>query len=115
MSRTKGTPKTGGRKAGTPNKASKEVKEWINELLTNGRDKFEQALLQVSPDEYLRHYMGLLSYVTPKMQAVSVDAVLDAEYKNLERLIDSAPDEIVDEIAKRVIKLQKEYGKQAIS
>ena len=101
-----GRGRLGGRKAGTPNKATKEVKEWINELLTDGRARFEQALLQVTPEDYIKTYMGLLSYVTPKMQAISVEASLEAEYKNLERLLDEAPNEFVDEIANRVVKLQ---------
>jgi len=107
MGRAKGTPKTGGRKAGTPNKTTKEVKEWVSGLLTDGRARFEQALLQLSPEEYIKTYMGLMPYITPKMQAISLDASLEAEYKNLERLLDNAPNEFVDEIAKRVRELQR--------
>lgn len=103
-----GRGRMGGRKVGTPNKTTKEVKEWVSGLLTDGRPRFEQALLQeVSPEEYIKAYMGLLPYVTPKMQAISLDATLEAEYKNLERLLDNAPNEFVDEIARRVMELQK--------
>ena len=102
-----GRGRLGGRKAGTPNKATKEVKEWVSGLLTDGRARFEQALLQLSPEEYIKTYMGLMPYVTPKMQAISLDASLEAEYKNLERLLDNAPNEFVDEIARRVMELQK--------
>ena len=47
MARPKGTPKTGGRAKGTPNKTTKEVKEWLNVLLDGGRGRFEQALLDL--------------------------------------------------------------------
>jgi hypothetical protein len=102
-----GRGRLGGRKAGTPNKTTKEVKEWVSGLLEDGRARFESALLQVSPEDYIKTYMGLLPYVTPKMQAISLDATLEAEYKSLERLLDNAPNEFVDEIARRVRELQK--------
>lgn len=102
-----GRGRLGGRKAGTPNKTTKEVKDWVSGLLTDGRARFEQSLLQVSPEDYIKTYMGLLPYVTPKMQAISLDATLEAEYKNLERLLDDAPNDVVDEIARRVVELQK--------
>lgn len=41
------------------------------------------------------------------MQAVSLDATLEAEYKDMEKLLDVAPDEAIDKIAKKVIELQK--------
>ena len=112
-----GRGRLGGRKAGTPNKTTKEVKEWVSGLLTDGRARFEQSLLQVRPEDYIKTYMGLMSYVTPKMQAISLDATLEAEYKNLERLLDDASNDAVDEIARRVVELQKRAsnGKQAIS
>ena len=36
--RPKGTPKTGGRTAGTPNKATREFRETINKLLEGNAD-----------------------------------------------------------------------------
>ena len=53
MSRTKGTPKTGGRAKGTPNKATKEVREWIYELLAGQRSHFEKCLKQLAPEEFV--------------------------------------------------------------
>ena len=108
--RNDGRGRMGGRQQGTPNKATKEAKEWINEILTNGRERFEQSLVQITPEEYIKTYMGLLNYVTPKMQAVTLEATLEAEYKQIERLLDNAPSEAVDEIAKRVLALQKRAG-----
>ena len=44
MGRAKGTPKTGGRKKGTPNKATATLKEWLISLLDNNRKQVEQDL-----------------------------------------------------------------------
>lgn len=105
--RNDGRGRLGGRKAGTPNKTTKEVKEWISALLGDNRARFEQSLTNVAPEDFIKTYMGLLNYVTPKMQAVSLDATLEAEYKDMEKLLDVAPDEAIDKIAKKVIELQK--------
>lgn len=105
-----GRGRLGGRKAGTPNKTTKEVKDWVSGLLTDGRARFEQSLLQISPEDYIKTYMGLLPYVTPKMQAVTLEATLEAEYKQIEHLLDNAPSDAIDEIAKRVLALQKRAG-----
>ncbi len=108
--RNDGRGRLGGRKAGTPNKTTKEAKAWISDILTNGRERFEQSLQQVTPEEYIKTYMGLLPYVTPKMQAVTLEATLEAEYKQIEHLLDNAPSDAIDEIAKRVLALQKRAG-----
>ena len=44
MGRAKGTPKTGGRKAGTPNKTTTDIKTWVANILDGGRDEFASRL-----------------------------------------------------------------------
>ena len=44
MGRAKGTPKTGGRKAGTPNKTTTDIKTWVANILDGGRADFEKRL-----------------------------------------------------------------------
>ena len=41
VGRRKGTGKTGGRKAGTPNKVSGTVKEWIASIIDGNRNQFD--------------------------------------------------------------------------
>ena len=66
MSRAKGSPKTGGRKAGTPNKASNDIKKWVANILDSGRDEFVRRLASLDDRDYIRTYTGLLGYVMPK-------------------------------------------------
>ena len=105
MGRAKGTPKTGGRVKGTPNKATKEVREWIYELLSSERTHFEKCLKKLEPEDFVKAYMSLMVYVAPKMQAVSVKATLEEEYRRLMELIDTAPEEFVDRIAAKIKEL----------
>ena len=41
MSRTKGTPKTGGRKAGTPNRVTGTLKEFVSNLIDQNMEQIE--------------------------------------------------------------------------
>ena len=104
--RRKGTEKTGGRKKGTPNRISGTVKEWIASIIDTNRNKFEEDLELLEPGDRVRVISNLLQYVTPKMQSVSPGEMLDAEYRKLEELLESAPDEVVDKIVERINKLK---------
>lgn len=71
MSRIKGSEKTGGRKAGTPNRISGTVKEWLSGLIDRNREQIEADLKKLSPKERLQMLEKLMQYVVPKQQAVS--------------------------------------------
>ena len=104
-----GNPK--GRPKGSPNKTSGTVKEWIASIIDTNRNQFENDLELLEPGERIRVISNLLQYVTPKMQSMSPGEMLDAEYKKLEELLESAPDEVVDKITERINKLRNESGR----
>lgn len=104
-----GNPK--GRPRGTPNKISGTVKEWIAAIIDGNRKQFEEDLAALEPGERVRVISNLLQYVTPKMQSISPDELLEAEYKKLEELLESAPDEAVNKIVERINRLKNEAGR----
>ena len=65
--RIKGTPKTGGRQAGTPNKITSTVRNWIVELINNNREQVERDFQQLKPIDRLNMLEKLLPYVLPKV------------------------------------------------
>lgn len=101
----------GGRKAGTPNKVTGTVKEWIASIIDGNRKQFEDDLEKLEPGERVRIISNLLQYVTPKMQSISPAEMLEAEYRKLEELLESAPDEAIDEIVERVKRLKDGSGR----
>ena len=106
-----GKGRMGGRKVGTPNKVSGTVKEWIASIIDGNREQFEKDLEKLEPGERVRIISNLLQYVTPKMQSISPAEMLEAEYRKLEELLESAPDEAIDEIVERVKRLKDESGR----
>lgn len=110
MGRKKGDGKgrLGGRTKGTPNRISGTVKEWIRKVIDGNRQQFEDDLCKLEPGERVRVISNLLQYVTPKMQSMSPEELLEAEYNKLEELLESAPDEFIEKITERLNRLEDE-------
>ena len=106
-----GKGRMGGRKAGTPNKVTGTVKEWIASIIDGNRKQFEDDLEKLEPGERVRIISNLLQYVTPKMQSSSPAEMLEAEYKKLEELLENAPDEAINKIVERIEGLKYESGR----
>lgn len=75
MARPKGTPKTGGRVKGTPNKVTYSLKEWINSLIRRNQKQIELDLEEIEPKERLQILLKLLEYIIPKAKAETEEQV----------------------------------------
>jgi hypothetical protein len=107
MSRKKGSEKTGGRVAGTPNRVTSDLKTWVASILDNGRDKFVESLDKLEPSEYTRVFTGLLNYTLPKQAPTTPDDILKKEKEMMQELLLGLPEEAIDRVAKRLQELQK--------
>ncbi|MBL7811406.1 MAG: hypothetical protein JNL57_04200 [Bacteroidetes bacterium] len=58
--------KTGGRKAGTPNKTTAEVREMLSAVVCAELDSLQDTLSTMSPAERLNIVIRLIPYVLPK-------------------------------------------------
>lgn len=105
--RPKGQPKTGGRKKGTPNKVTADMREWLSGLLNDNRAQITRDFSSLEPTDRLFVFSRLLGYVIPKQQAVTVDARVEAEYRQLQKLLADSPDEAAGLIAKKILMLQE--------
>ena len=106
-----GRGRLGGRKKGTPNKITGDLKEWVSDLLNDNRRQFESDLRELLPVERVKILSGLFNYVMPKQQSLSIEEQIDNETEVLTRLLSEAPEEAIDKIAERVVALQ-ELNKQ---
>lgn len=102
-----GRGRMGGRAKGTPNKAT-PIKKWVEELINSNRELFEDDLPNIKPYERLKVLEQLLNYVLPKQQAISQQEAKDEEYRHLEQLIKTLPDEAINQLAEKVISMQKQ-------
>lgn len=87
MGRTKGTPKTGGRQVGTPNKVSGTLKEFVANLLDDNRDQIVKDIKALKPRARLAILEKMMPYVIPKQQ--SVEANMWCESGSYQDMIDN--------------------------
>lgn len=102
-----GRGRLGGRKKGTPNKSTSDLKNWLSGVLNENRNQFEKDLRDLLPEERIKVLSGLFNYVIPKQQSLSIEEQIQNETESLSRWFEQAPQEAIDGIAKRVIELQK--------
>ena len=94
MARQKGDGRgrLGGRKAGTPNKVTKELKEFISSFLEGHREDFEESFnLIEDPEKRCAIYLGLIPYAAPKLSSV------EYKDKSQKQTLDDELDEISGE------------------
>ncbi len=98
MSRPKGSPKYGGRKKGTPNKATKASREIVASVVEkylNGQ--LIDDLESLEPLERVKAVTSMLPYVMPRMQSTALDVTAsDGKTSVEERLLALSRDENLD-------------------
>lgn len=115
MPRKKGTPKTGGRQKGTPNKTTAAVKQHITAVLsdymqptptTDGSPTLLSDLEAMLPADRVRAMTQLAGYVIPKQQALSIDEQTQVEADALTQWLETAPDDAINAIAAKILEMQ---------
>ena len=75
MARPKGTPKTGGRKAGTPNRATMSIRDKLAEIGCDPALALAEMAMNPETDRALRAKIlaDLLPYIAPRLGRITVD------------------------------------------
>lgn len=79
MSRQKGTPKTGGRAKGTPNKITGTLKDFVSGLIDDNREQMQKDLKALNPKDRLLVLEKFLQYTLPKQQAITADVSVEEQ------------------------------------
>ena len=64
--------KTGGRKAGTPNKTTANLRGWVKDFLTNNVEQIERDFKKLNPRDRVFLFEKLLKYTVPQLAATNV-------------------------------------------
>lgn len=73
MQFSKGHKKLGGRKSGTPNKISADLRARIKLFLDNNFENLESDMSNLEPAERVRFYIKLMEFVIPKRQNMELN------------------------------------------
>ena len=96
-----------GRPKGIPNRATQDLRDWIDVLLNDSRDLMISDLGKLEPKDRLMILEKLMQYTIPKQQSISVEAQIQAEFAAIEKLLNSAPDKAIEAITERLMKLNQ--------
>lgn len=72
-----GKGRLGGRRAGTPNKATATTREWIQALLDENQDSIREDLKKMSAKDRVNALLSLIPYVTPKQVSASANVAVE--------------------------------------
>jgi hypothetical protein len=71
MGRIPGSPKTGGRRRGTPNRATDELRQLVESRLQKTLpEAVIECLSEVTPKDRLRALLELMNFIYPKRKAI---------------------------------------------
>lgn len=107
-----GNPK--GRPKGSKNKAQQSLLERVQNLIDDNLELVEKDLKsnKLKPADRIKAITALMQYVLPKQQSVNIENQIELEYRQLEILLESAPEEAAALIAAKMIEL-KAKGNEA--
>lgn len=88
MPRPLGTPKTGGRKKGTPNKPTKDIHEAFRRLKFDIPSQLVSLLPELSPEKQADVLISLMTYVYPKRKPIDPPLDLDSDRDGLLSFLD---------------------------
>ena len=89
VGRPKGIPKTGGRKPGTPNKLSAQVRGILAETTFNyyTSEKFQKDISLLDPKDRILVMERFTKYVAPQLQSTTLDVATETKKTIEDRLI----------------------------
>lgn len=87
--------KTGGRVAGTPNKTSAVVRGAIAKMLDEyfNSDTFAQDMAELEPKDRVAAMEKFAAYVSPKLQATSLDMTVESKKTIEDKLMELSDEE----------------------
>jgi len=87
--------KFGGRKKGTPNKVTVNIRDWLSKLIDKNRFQIEKDIKALEPKERLMVLEKFMQYTVPKMQSIQTTV-------DFNQLTDEQLDDIVNNLTKDI-------------
>ena len=82
---------TAGRKKGTPNKTTTDLRQWINLFIDENRRQIKEDWQTLEPKDRIQLFEKLLKYALPTLQATTLTSDFD-------KLTDQQLDHIINEL-----------------
>lgn len=73
-----------GRPKGSPNKATKQLRELVSDLVQREFENVDTLLLQLEPKERAKFLTDLMKYVLPSLSSINMEATVDQKVTQIE-------------------------------
>ena len=74
---------TGGRKGGTPNKTTKNLRQFIHDFLNTNREKLQSDFETLDAKDRLILFEKFLSFALPKMNSFQIESLPDEQLNEI--------------------------------
>jgi len=95
--------KTGGRKKGTPNKTTQEIRDKFSLLLSNNIDTLQNDINQLEPKDRIKTLIDISKFVIPTLKATELKMNNEDNQDNEDKRVQIVFKEITKEHVKNVI------------
>jgi len=75
VGRPKGLQKSGGRKAGIPNKRTQAWNNFAEHCLNGGLERFQQEMAALEGKDYVAAFINILGYLKPKLASAQIQNI----------------------------------------
>jgi hypothetical protein len=102
-----------GRKKGSSNKTSAEIRVAFQLLVENNLEQLEQDLKNCDAEKRIGYIIKLSEFFLPKLQSMTIENQLDLEYKQLEVLLSNASPEAIEAITSKILTLKTQSNENS--
>lgn len=74
---------TGGRKAGTPNKTTKNLREFVNDFLNDNREMLQKDFKSLDAKDRVLMFEKFLSFALPKLNNIGIENLPDEQLNEI--------------------------------
>ena len=97
-----------GRPKGAVNRSTAEIRKAFQLLVSDNLDRLQEDLNALDPEKRLAYIIKMAEFIIPKLQSVTLDNQLEIEYRHLNALLSSAPDEAIEAITMKLLTIKSE-------
>ena len=97
-----------GRKSGVSNKLTGDLRAKVNQIIENNIGTIQKDIESLEPKDRLLIFEKLLKYSIPTLSSVSVEAQIQAEYNELKKLLETAPEDAIEAITQKILTLKNQ-------
>lgn len=96
-----------GRPKGAVNRSTAEIRKAFQLLVSDNLDRLQEDLNALDPEKRLAYIIKMAEFIIPKLQSVTLENQLEIEYKHLNALLASAPDDAIEAITMKLLTIKK--------